>query len=242
MNKNKMIIIIASLFVLATLAACGAVPAGSADKANPRTISVSGHGQVYLVPDVAYVYIGVQTRSASVADALNQNTAQAQKVSDSLKELGVDQKDIQTTSFNIYPQQEFDQQGQVTKTTYVVDNTVYVTVRDLTKLGQMLDVVVRSGANSINGISFDVLDKTKAMSDARKMAVDSARQQAEELAAVTNVKLGPIQTINVYSNNTPVPIAENKGGGAMMQSTGQVPVSAGQLVLTADASLVYEIQ
>lgn len=205
-----------------------------------RTISVNGTGQVTLSPDVAYVYIGVNSQSANVTEALSDNNEKAQAISIALKELGIDAKDIQTSGFNIYPQQQFGPDGQVTGTTYNVDNTVYVTVRDLQLLGRLLDVVVRTGANSINGISFDVLDKSAAISEARKLAIDSAKSQAAEIAQAAGVTLGDLQTLNVYTSNPPVPMYEGKGGIAM--DAASVPISAGQIILRVEVNATYTIQ
>jgi uncharacterized protein YggE len=79
-----------------------------------------------------------------------------------------------------------------------VDNTVFVTLRDLESLGDVLDAVIEAGANSINGIQFDVADRTEALSEARKAAVADARAQAEELAAAAGLELGAIQNISTY--------------------------------------------
>jgi uncharacterized protein YggE len=154
----------------------------------------------------------------------------------------VDAKDIQTNAFNVYPQQQFGPQGEVLKTTYAVDNTVFVTVRDLSKLGQILDVVVQNGANAINGITFDVLDKTKALSQVRQLAVTDARQQAQQLADAAGVKLGNLISLNVYQSNGPVPVFGGKGGIAANAAGAPVSVSAGQMVLSMDAALAYEIK
>jgi uncharacterized protein YggE len=121
-----------------------------------------------------------------------------------------------------------------------VDNSVYVTVRDLQVLGKLLDVVVRSGANSINGISFDVLDKSQAVTEARRLAIESARSQAEEIAKEAGVTLGELQTMNVYASTPTTPIYEGKGGAAMGAS--QVPVSAGQMILRVEVNASYLIR
>jgi uncharacterized protein YggE len=210
-----------------------------------RTISVTGSGQVFLVPDVAYVYIGVHSQSENVTTALNDNNEQAKAVSDALTKLGVEEKDIQTTSFNIYPQQQFEQgTGKVTGTIYMVDNTVYVTVRDLKKLGGLLDAVVRSGANSINGINFDVVDKETALSKARELAITNANKQAVELAKASGVTLGDVQYISTTSVATPMAkeMYGIGGGGGGLATSQQAPVSAGQLVLSVDVSLTYQIK
>jgi hypothetical protein len=203
-------------------------------------LSVNGTGQVYLTPDIAYINIGVHTKAETVTEALNQTNGQAQAVVSALGELGVEAKDIQTTAFNVYPQQEYGPTGELLRTVYAVDNTVYVTVRDLSKLGQVLDAVVRSGANNINGISFDIMDKAKALTDARMKAIEDAKAQAEEIAKASGVSLGPIQNVSVYVNNVPQPIYEGKGGA--MAADMSVPISAGQLTITANASITYEIK
>lgn len=207
----------------------------------PSTINVSGVGQVSLAPEMAYVYIGVQSQADVVAQALNDNNSKAQAIAQALREIGIEENDIQTSSFNIYPQQQFGPMGEVTSTVYNVNNTVYVTVRNLEILGQMLDVTVRAGANSINGINFDVSQESKdqAVADARKLAVDSARAQAEALADAAGVTLGNLQSLNAYTTGQPVQIYEAKGGFATDAS--QVPISAGQINIRVDVSAAYLI-
>ncbi len=205
-------------------------------------MTVNGTGQVSLAPEVAYVYIGVHSQSDNVAQALEDNNQKAQSIATALKGLGIDEKDIQTSSFNIYPQQQYGPTGETTNvTTYNVDNTVYVTVRDLQILGQLLDVSVRSGANSINGISFDVTAKTKtqAIADARKLAVDSAREQAQALADASGVSLGDLMSLNSYQTGSPVPMMDAKGGFAAGVS--QVPISAGQITINVEVGATYAI-
>jgi hypothetical protein len=116
-----------------------------------------------------------------------------------------------------------------------------VTVRNLSDLGKILDATVKSGANTINGISFDVLDKETALKEARQMAIEKAKTQAEELAAVAGVTLGQLQSLNVYTSGNPVPMYEGKGGMAMA-AAGEAPISAGQMTITVEANLIYEIK
>jgi uncharacterized protein YggE len=225
------------------LTACSAGTVAAQDTTNPasRTMSVAGEGKAYLTPDTAYINIGVHTEGTAVAEALASNTAQANLVADTLMSLGVDPKDIQTTNFNIYPQQQFGPNGEVTSTKYVVENTVYVTVRDLSKLGNMLDSVVKAGANNINGIQFDSSQKQAAIAEARKAAIADARTQADELATAAGVKLGPIQNINISSSG-PIPMYDAKAAAGIGGGGGTVPVSAGQLVITVDVNLTFQIQ
>jgi uncharacterized protein YggE len=241
----KKITLLLGLVLVLVLSACAApaAPAPNApvnqSAAPARTISVNGSGQVTLNPDLAYINIGVQSQSEEVAAALAQNNDKAQAVAASLRDLGIEDKDIQTSSFNIYPQQQYGPNGEVTSTIYQVNNTVNVTVRDLQIMGRLLDVVVSTGANSINGVTFDVQDKSQAVVEARRLAVESARSQAEELAQTAGVTLGELQTMSAYSSQPPV-FYDAKGGVGMNAS--QVPVSAGQLVIQVEVNATYFIQ
>ncbi len=174
--KTKFIFLISILALGSLLSAC--VPSTITVQPQPpeRTITVSGTGKVTLTPDIAYISIGVNTQNASAKDAVAENNTQSQAVITSIKGFGVADKDIQTTNFSIYPQQQFDANGKQTGVTYMVNNVVYVTIRDLSKLGDLLDSTVSSGANNINSIEFDVADKTSALAQARQAAVAEARQ------------------------------------------------------------------
>jgi uncharacterized protein YggE len=108
-------------------------------------------------------------------------------------------------------------------------------------LGEILDAVVRSGANTINGITFDVTDKSAAEAQARDMAIQNARAEAEAIASAAGVKLGDLQSVNVYTSSGTVPMYDAKGYGGM-QTIDTVPVAAGQMLISVDANVVYEIK
>jgi len=238
--KKSIFVLLVSGLVMAVLAGCAKAPITVTSAPTIRTVTASGNGKVYIVPDVAYIYVGVRSDADEVSDALNKNNEQAHAISEAVKALGVDAKDIQTASFNVYPMSDYGIDGQITRKYFVVENTVYVTVRDLSKLGNLLDAVVRSGANTINSISFDVLDKDTAMAEARDMAIAEARAEAEAIAKASGVTLGALQSVNVYTSNGQVSVYDAKGGMSAASSS-EVPVSAGQIVITADANVVYEI-
>lgn len=239
--RKQFIFVLASAVLLVALSGCQAAAGPRYDaSAQPHTISVSGQGQVYLTPDMATIFIGVHSQNASVTEALKENNGKAQAVAEALKGMGVDPKDIQTSSFNVYPQPQYGPNGETTGTLFAVDNTVNVTVRDLTKLGEMLQAVVSSGANNINGISFDVKDREKALSQARELAIKNARQQAEEVAKAAGVTLGGVYSISLNTSSGPVPVFDAKGGMAAAQSS--VPVSAGQMQITVDVYMSFEIK
>jgi uncharacterized protein YggE len=204
-----------------------------------RTITVTGSGMITLTPDIAYVYIGVQTQDKSASVAMNNNSTRAQALIETIKSFGVDDKDIQTTNFSISPQNVYDDNYNVIDVTYVVQNTVYVTVRDLEKLGDLLDGAFQAGANSIYGISFDVADRTDAVSQARLAAVEDARKQADELAAATDVTIGAVQSISYY-DSTPVTVYREARAPSDMSSS--VPIEAGSMQITTTVTIVYEIK
>ena len=243
MNK-KNVLIIPALVLLLGLAACApaAQVSSNAQGITPQ-MSVTGSGIVYVVPDIAYINVGVRSQGDTVADAMTANNAQAQAIKDTLVGQGVDEMDIQTTSFNVYPQSDYDYQGVITRTYFSVENNVYVTVRSLDKLGAILDAVAASGANTIYGINFDVVDKTAAQTSARQLAVDSAKTQAQELADAAGVTLGEIQIIsssysypNVYSGYG------MGGGGAAYAISDSVPIASGQITVSADVTITFGIK
>jgi uncharacterized protein YggE len=141
--KTKLFIVLAVVVLALLVSACGPATVG---KESVRTLNVSGSGQANLAPDIAYIYVGVHTENAAAAQAVAENTTQTQTVIKAIKDFGIDEKDIRTTNFSIYPQDKYDPQtGTPTgQKTYVVDNTVYVTVHKLDQLGDLLDTVVKA--------------------------------------------------------------------------------------------------
>ena len=241
--KNKSIIVAVLALIALLVSACG--PTTIRQDALPplRTVSVTGSGSANLVPDIAYIYLGVHTEKPSASDAVDENNAQTQKMIEALKDFGIAAKDIRTTNFSIWPQERYDQfTGTPTgEKTYIVDNTVYVTVRDLDKLGDLLDTVVAAGANTVNSIQFDVADKTEALKDARAEAVKNAAEQAKELTDAAGVKLGDVQSIGFY-DSSPYPVYDGKGGGGADLAAAEVPIQPGQLTFTVSVNVTYEIK
>lgn len=222
------------------LSACGPTTINQDAQPVIRTLNVNGIGQAYLTPDIAYIYIGVHTESDTAANAVSTNTEKTNAVTEAIKKAGVAAKDISTTNFSIYPSQQYTPEGQVSGTIYMVDNTVYVTVRDLANLGNLLDQVVGAGANSINSIQFDVADKAEAIKEARLKAVEDAKKQAQELADAAGITIGDIQNINFY-DNSPYPTFAGKGGGGM-DASAAVPIQPGQLTIAVTVSITYAIK
>ena len=238
--RTKLSIFIFILVIALVLSACGTAAAPS------RTINVTGNGTVSLTPDIAYIYVGVHTEDPNLATGVSNNNTQAQALVDALKKAGIAAKDIQTSNFSVYNN---NNNGQtIDKTTgqifsngyYSVDNTVYVTVRDLSHLGSILNTAVSSGANNITSITFDVADKTAAMVQARQKAMANASSLASELAKTAGVKLGEIQNIS-YSDNSPSPYYGMGGGGASAPNA-SVPIQPGQTQISVSVSVTYTLK
>lgn len=238
--RTKSLFVFIVLLAALTLSACG--PASPA--AATRTLNVTGTGQVFIKPDIAYIYVGVHTEKPTAAEAVSENNAQTTKVINALKTWGVDAKDIHTSNFSIWPIDRYDPAtGAATgQKNYAVDNTVYVTMRNLSKLGSLFDTLVQAGVNTVNSIQFDLADKTEAMKDARAAAMKNARDQAQELAGLANVSLVEITNIS-YADSTPYTYADfGRGGGGGMAAQANVPIEPGQMTITATVSVTYEIK
>ena len=239
--SNKTYILVGILLMGVMLSACGTAVAAQGDETSLRTLTVNGTGRAYLTPDIAYISVGVHTEGPDAAQAVTSNNVNSLKVADALEDFGIEPEDIRTTNFSIYPQQQYDQDGKLTGVIYVVDNTVFVTLRDLDQIGDMFNAVVEAGANNINSVQFDVEDKSEALSEARDDAVEDAQSQADELAKAAGVGLGPVQNISTFSSGIPYPIIGGKGGGAMAAEA-SVPISPGQMIVTVEVHMIYEIQ
>jgi uncharacterized protein YggE len=242
-TKFLVFAVLAFALVLSACAPAGPTTINQAAPENARTLNVNGLGQVYLTPDIAYIYIGVHTEDATASDAVESNKVQTNAVIEALKTAGVAENDIRTTNFSIWPSQQYGPDGTVTGSVYMVDNSVYVTVRDLDGLGDLLDSAITAGANSVNSIQFDVADKTEAVKEARAKAMEDAKLQAQELAETAGVTLGDIQNVNFY-DNSPYPFAEGKGGGGggAFDAAASVPIQPGQLTIAVTVSLTYTIK
>lgn len=245
--KNKTLFFISILVIASLLSACGSNATQNPNQ-QYRSLYINGNGTADISPDIAYVNIGVHTEAATAVTAVAMNNTQSQKVLDALVELGVLSKDLRTSNFSIATLQKTDPQtGVVTGTVYAVDNNIIVTVRDLPKLGDLLDKSIQAGANYINNVQFDLSDNSAALKSARTDAMKDAVKQAEEIAKAAGIKLGDIQNISYYES---VPFFSGvsnymdygKGGGGGMRESVSVPVNPGQITITASVSITYAIK
>lgn len=201
-----------------------------------RQITVVGNGQVQATPDMANVQIGVETSAPTTQEALAQNNSQAQAIIAKIKELGVDEKDIQTSGFNISP--NYDNNGREV-TGYSVSNTVNVTIRNLDSAGSLLDQVVQAGANRIYGVNFGLSDPSAAQAQARDKAVADAKARAEQLAQQAGATVGQVLVITESVGSGPV---APMPAMARADSMAEAPIQAGQQSYSAQVQVTYELR
>ena len=226
-----------------TLAAAFLSPAFAAGQPMSRTISLTGHGEVRVAPDMAIVSIGVLSQSATAAKALAANTAAMQSIFAALKAASIADKDVQTSNFMVQPRYQYNNEGKPPLLDgYDVSNNVTVTVRQLDTLGAILDHAVSAGSNQINGIQFQLAKPDAALDEARKLAVEDARRKAMIYAAAGGVTLGNILSISEGGGfEPPVPMLRAKA----MRADGMaadVPVAQGEQALTVDVNMVWDIK
>lgn len=210
----------------------------------PRLLSVSGSGTATGTPDVVYVELGVDLKSPSASEVVDESTTRMAKVMDALAALGVEKRDVRTVAYNMWVEEVYDREGNPTgERVYHLVHRVQVTVRDLEKVGTVLEKALDAGANTVGGIQFGVEDPTALQREAREKAIANAKAKAQQLAEGLGVTLGEPQSINEFGYVEPVPLkvmaleAAGMGGGA-----GPVPVSPGQLSVTVEVSVSWIIR
>ena len=170
--------------------------AQDADKMQ-RTVSVSATGKVAADPDIAHISAGVVTEADTAKEALGRNSALMAKLIDGLKGAGLSAKDIQTTMLNVEPRYTQPKDGRPSAISgYRVTNQVRLTVRDVKRLGEVLDQAIALGANHINQISFDLANAETLKDEARKQAMENARRRGELYAKAAGAQLGPVLRIS----------------------------------------------
>ncbi|MCJ7668582.1 MAG: SIMPL domain-containing protein [Anaerolineae bacterium] len=204
-----------------------------------NVISVTGVGKVSAEPDMAEIIIGMESRAPTAKEAASQNSGDMSEVMAVLKEMGIAKEDIQTVDYSIRTEMDYREGEEPKVIGYVVTNAVQVKVRDLDLVGDLLDGATEAGANTIYGINFTIEDPRPFQEQAREMAVADARSKAQQLAEAADVRLGVLLSLSEYIIEGPVYVeramAEGMGGG------GAPPISAGQLEITIQVQMSYEI-
>jgi uncharacterized protein YggE len=215
--------------------------------ADDAVISVTGTGEVSAAPDTAFINSGVTTQGATAREALDANTEAMNNLMATLKEAGIEPRDIQTSGFSVSPNYVYTDARDANGYTlppkidgYQVYNTVNVRIRDLASLGAVLDKQVNVGANTINGITFSVADPSKLYDEARRAAFADAKEKATLYAEAAGEGLGGLKSITESQGyDQPQPymmkaMADSAAGAP-------VPVATGELSFTINVQVTWSV-
>lgn len=205
----------------------------------PPTISVNGEASISVPPDLAQIDSGVTTEAKTAREASEANNKAMGVVLLALKNAGIAEKDFQTSRLSLSPQTAAGRNPNAPFQIvgYRASNRVTVTIRDITKVADTIDVLVGSGANEISGIGFMVSKASKLLDDARIEAIADAKRKAEIYANAANVALGA--PISISEETTPGPIPYRKMAAGMAASA---PVAQGEDTLRVTVSVSYELK
>lgn len=228
--------------VLGLIVVMAGLPVQAEEAKMMRTVSISGHGEVRVVPDLAVITVGVTTQGQSAREALDANTKSMKTLLDTLKKAGIEDRDMATSNFSVGPRLDYgSNNGQPPKVVgYDVNNMVTITVRKIEDLGELLDVAVSTGSNTINGISFSVSKPDDHVTEARKAAVADARKKADTYATAGGFKIGNILSIN--EGTTYQPPMPYMAKSARAEASDAVPIAQGEQALSVDVNITYEIK
>ena len=209
--------------------------------ANEHTIAVSGTGRIVLSPDTADLRLGVSATAKTVKAARSLAATSMTAVIASLKNLGIADKDIQTTTLSLQPVYDYSLNTNPPRLTgYQLSNAIAVTVRDLDKLGDAIDNALAAGATSLDGVSFRVADQTAAEQQARQAAMDQAKAKANTLADAAGVSISGVASISETVAPVPYPVYYGYAAGAPEKDV-QTPVQPGSTEVIVTVSVVYLI-
>lgn len=213
-------------------------PVPAVEAAADSGLTVHGHAEMKVRPDIAYVSVGVVTQARDSTQAVADNAARATALMAALKKAGLADKDIQTQSYGVEPQYDYNASPAVL-TGYQVTNTVQVTVRDLARVGQVIDAATQAGGNQINGVTFDLADRTQAEAQVLAQAVVEARVKASVMAQAAGVSLGRLMQLTEGSEPVVQPLVMERPMLMKAAAEPSTPVSAQDISVTADVTALY---
>ena len=227
--KHPFALVVATAALLATPAVAQPVP--------PAAISVTGEASVSVPPDLAQVDGGVTSDGKTAREASDTNNAAMGKVLLALKGAGIDEKDYQTSRLSLQPQYAPNRSGPSPVVGYRASNRVTIRVRDMTKVANVIDVLVGAGANEVGGINFMVSQASKLLDDAREKAVADARRKADIYARAAGVTLG--EPLSISEEGSSVPLYRGKMAAPMAAGA---QVAQGEETLSVTVSVTWAIK
>ena len=238
MSALRVLAMVAAVVAATALFEARTAMAAEGDKLE-RTISVSASGTVTAEPDIAHISAGVTTEGDTAKDAIARNSAVMAKLIEGLKGAGIAARDIQTTTLQVEPRYTQPKDGRPGAISgYRVVNQVRLTVREVKRLGEILDQAIALGANQINSIGFDVANAETLKDEARKQAMVNAKRRAELYATAAGVQLGQVLRISEGVVGD-LGIRPMSGARTMAAS---VPIEAGTRTLTVHVDVTYALR
>ncbi len=206
-----------------------------------NTIYVSGEGKVFAKPDVGQVSLSVISDALTVALAQKDNVDKMNKIIKTMEEAGVKEEDLKTTNYNVSPRYQYSA-GRSTIIGYEVAQTLEVKIRDLEKVGDILDKATGAGANQVGSLSFTIDDPEKLNSEARQKAIDNAKTKARDLAKSLGVSLGKVVSFSESTGGLPDSRYSSAKEALGMGGGGVAPdIQTGQNEINSNVSISYEI-
>jgi uncharacterized protein YggE len=206
-----------------------------------ESVSVSGTGRSSVTPDRFSFNVGVQTVANTVDDAVSQNNKRVAAVLAALKAAGAQDKDLQTSNFNIYPQQDYKEGNPPRILGYQVTNSVTVRSTKVADAGRLLGVAIGAGVNTASGINFEVADPARGRDQGLRAAFADAKAKATLLAQAAGRTLGRVLTINEGTYSAP-PQPYMRQQAMAMEARADVPVESGMQEQTYTVSVTFELR
>jgi len=233
MRKTRSVLFL----VTAALLLCAVV--ASADESQPRGITVTGYGEAKAKPDVAYLSVGVSTEAKNAGAAAGENARKTDSVIAALTRTGVPKADIETQRYSVEPNYQYPSTGVRTLVGYIVSNTVKVTLRDLAKVGQVIDAGLAAGANNVQGVQFALQNTDQISQQALAKAVQNAQAKAEVIANALHRPLGPVISVTESGGAPPRPYDFAFAKAA--EAAPPTPIIPGDVEANASVTTVYSI-
>ncbi len=208
----------------------------------PRGVTVSATGTAYGEPDEASFDAGVSALNADVQAATAEVSQKSQSLLEALRSAGVAVKDVRTNNFTIYPEQNYDNNGQPASVRYRVTSTVHVTLRDTAQLGSLLNGSIEAGANEISNVVYTFSNQEALERQAREQAMTRAREKAEQLAQFGGATLGEVRQISESQSGGSAPVPMFRMESMAADAGAEVPVSSGQLAVTVSVQATFGLK
>jgi len=209
------------------------------EEANEKTISLSGSGSASAQADEASISLGVEVTDESAAEAIAENAAAMAAVIEAVKAQGVSEDDIVTTGYSVYPQYDWTEAGRVFRG-YTVTNMVRVTVKNLDKVGDVIDAAGEAGANRIDSISFELSDakREELKMNAYVVALEDAQAKADLIAETLGLTITGVQSVS-ESSYVPSRTYQSVAEADYAMGSAPTPILRGELTVSVSVHIVY---